>query len=154
MIERINFADVENLFEITAFSFFFSASHLILSFIQKFSLPIISLMDDAFPPRSEIQEQRRALAEDTVSYAIYLRPTTEDTVANAQLPPNESSPAISASYDSAQVAKTLISSMVQEIAGDYIWHKDAFSLRIQSGKAPRKMEGLEFFFYVYFFLRY
>ena len=92
-------------------------------------------MDSAFPPRDQIQEQRRALAEDTVSYAIYLRPITE-TAANAALPPKESSQATS--YESAQVAKTLISSIVQEIAGGYIWHKDAFSLRIQTGKGLGK----------------
>ncbi|KAG0041459.1 hypothetical protein BGZ83_001770 [Gryganskiella cystojenkinii] len=95
-------------------------------------------MDSAFPPRDQIQEQRRALAEDTVSYAIYLRPTTEDTVANPSLPPNESHHSdhdtVTTSFESAQVAKTLISSIVQQIAGGYIWHKDAFSLRIQTGR--------------------
>ena len=30
----------------------------------------------------------------------------------------------------------LINSIVKEIAGDYIWHKDAFSLRLQAGKGP------------------
>ena len=82
-------------------------------------------MDSAFPPREQIQEQRRALAEDTVSYAIYLR-------LDAQSPPNESH----VSNASALVTKTLINSIVKEIAGDYIWHKDAFSLRLQAGKGP------------------
>ncbi|GJJ68141.1 hypothetical protein EMPS_00487 [Entomortierella parvispora] len=89
-------------------------------------------MDSAFPPQEQIQEQRRALAEDTVSYAIYLRP-------DSQSPPNESHD----SNSSVLVAKTLINSIVKEIAGNYIWHKDAFSLRLQKekGSVPAYLRG-------------
>ncbi|KAG0253353.1 hypothetical protein BG011_006410 [Mortierella polycephala] len=74
-------------------------------------------MDSSYPPRDQIQEQRRTLTEDTVSYAIFLQPN-----------PNQNQ------QESLQLARTLISSIVTELAKDYIWHKDAFSLRIDSGQ--------------------
>ncbi|KAG0022078.1 hypothetical protein BGZ80_001118 [Entomortierella chlamydospora] len=92
-------------------------------------------MDSLFPPHDQLQEQRRALAEETLSYAIYLPPnagsggkTLDDSIqCEAQ---NE----LNAEFESAQLAKTLISSIVAELAQGYIWHKDAFSLRIESNK--------------------
>ncbi|KAF9195448.1 hypothetical protein BGZ51_000022 [Haplosporangium sp. Z 767] len=74
-------------------------------------------MNSPYPPRDQIQEQRRTLTEDTVSYAIFLQPI-----------PNQNQ------QESLQLARTLISSFVIELAKDYIWHKDAFSLRIDSGQ--------------------
>ncbi|KAF9905072.1 hypothetical protein EC991_002025 [Linnemannia zychae] len=90
---------------------------------------------DSFPPRESIQEQRRALAEDTVSYAIYLPPTqsasdTSTLILDQQQQHNVATGAI----ESAQLAKTLISSIVAEMSNGYIWHKDAFSLSVVSGQ--------------------
>jgi hypothetical protein len=90
-------------------------------------------MNSSFPPRESIQEQRRALAEDTVSYAIYLPPTQSATDATTQIQDLQHN-AAAVSLESAQLAKTLISSIVAEESKDYIWHKDAFSLSVVSGK--------------------
>ncbi|KAF9147732.1 hypothetical protein BG015_010584 [Linnemannia schmuckeri] len=110
-------------------------------------------MDSSFPPRESIQEQRRALAEDTVSYAIYLpsspststsstsstssttttTTTTTDPSTQIQDQPQQQQHH-AAALESAQVARTLISSIVAEVCEDYIWHKDAFSLTITSGQ--------------------
>jgi hypothetical protein len=93
-------------------------------------------MDSSFPPHESIQEQRRALAEDIVSYAIYLPSsptptlTTSDPTTQIQNPQNHHATAL----ESVQVARTLISSIVAELSKDYIWHKDAFSLSIASGQ--------------------
>ncbi|KAF8958384.1 hypothetical protein BGZ52_013018, partial [Haplosporangium bisporale] len=38
------------------------------------------------------------------------------------------------SLESLHIAKALISSIVSDLAKDYIWHKDAFSLRVVSGE--------------------
>ncbi|KAF9275907.1 hypothetical protein BGZ68_010379 [Mortierella alpina] len=80
-------------------------------------------MDSPFPQRDQIQEQRRALAEDTVSYAIYLAP-----------PSNEGAVGPESALESVQLARTLISSIVAELAKGYIWHKDAFALRIEDAQ--------------------
>ncbi|KAF9930045.1 hypothetical protein BGZ67_006001 [Mortierella alpina] len=81
-------------------------------------------MDSPFPQRDQIQEQRRALAEDTVSYAIYLPP-----------PASEGAIGSESTMESVQLARTLISSIVADLAKDYIWHKDAFNLRIEATQA-------------------
>lgn len=89
------------------------------------------------------QDQRRALSEDTVSYSIFLAPTTiapgsdgseTDGTHNAQ--------ERTVSLESLHIAKALISSIVSDLAKDYIWHKDAFSIRVVSGKGKRKYPGL------------
>ncbi|KAF9097497.1 hypothetical protein BGX29_008063 [Mortierella sp. GBA35] len=84
-------------------------------------------MDNSFLPRESIQEQRRALAEDTVSYAIYL-PSSSDSTFQIQDKQDASA------MESVQLARTLISSIVAELSKDYIWHKDAFSLSIAAGQ--------------------
>ncbi|KAF8978224.1 hypothetical protein BGZ46_006702 [Entomortierella lignicola] len=91
-------------------------------------------MDSLFPPHDQIQEQRRALAEETVSYAIYLPHNINSgnepvNVSNANQVQNELS-----ELKTVQLTKTFISSIVTELAQDYIWHKDAFNLRIESNK--------------------
>ncbi|KAG0198600.1 hypothetical protein BGX28_007971 [Mortierella sp. GBA30] len=80
-------------------------------------------MDSSFPERDQIQEQRRALAENTVSYAIHMRGLGPDS-ANKSI--ND--------LESLQLTRTLISSIVADLTKDYIWHKDAFSLRIETGQ--------------------
>ncbi|KAF9137650.1 hypothetical protein BGX30_010020 [Mortierella sp. GBA39] len=97
-------------------------------------------MDSSFPPRESIQEQRRALAEDTVSYAIYLpsplsTSTSTTTATTKTIDPNtqiQDQQQHATALESAQVARTLMSSIVAELSKDYIWHKDAFSLTIAS----------------------
>ncbi|KAG0378277.1 hypothetical protein BGX24_004297, partial [Mortierella sp. AD032] len=93
-------------------------------------------MDSPFPPRESIQEQRRAIADDTVSYAIYLltsQSTATDFTTQIQDPQQHNATVVTA-LESVQLAKTLISSIVAEVAKDYIWHKDAFSLSVASGQ--------------------
>ncbi|KAG0367732.1 SGT1 protein-domain-containing protein [Gamsiella multidivaricata] len=85
-------------------------------------------MNNSFPLHDRLQEQRRALAEETVSYAIYLSPSDQDQDQDQ----DHHEPMVT--LESAQLAKTLIGSIVMELAKDYIWHKDAFSLRVESGK--------------------
>jgi len=89
------------------------------------------------------QDQRRALSEDTVSYSIFLGPTAiapgsdgseTDGTHNAQ--------ERTVSLESLHIAKALISSIVSDLAKDYIWHKDAFSIRVVSGKGKRKYPRL------------
>lgn len=94
-------------------------------------------MDSSFPPREAIQEQRRALAEDTVSYAIYLPSSPSTSASTTTTDPNaqiQDQQEHATALESAQVARTLISSIVAELSKDYIWHKDAFSLTIASGQ--------------------
>ncbi|KAK3840411.1 MAG: SGT1 protein-domain-containing protein [Linnemannia elongata] len=94
-------------------------------------------MDNSFPPRETIQEQRRALAEDTVSYAIYLPSSPSTSASTTTTDPNtqiQDQQQHTTALESAQVARTLISSFVTELSKDYIWHKDAFSLTIASGQ--------------------
>ncbi|KAF9358414.1 hypothetical protein BGX26_001816 [Mortierella sp. AD094] len=92
-------------------------------------------MDSLFPPHDQLQEQRRALAEETVSYAVYLLPNADS---GGKSPDDsiqcEVQNELNVEFESVQLAKTLISSIVTELAQDYIWHKDAFSLRIDSNK--------------------
>ncbi|KAF8925887.1 SGT1 protein-domain-containing protein [Dissophora ornata] len=85
-------------------------------------------MDSTFLPHDQLQEQRRALAEETVSYAIYFPPITDGPGSDQNQ--NQSN----VTLESVHLAKTQISSIVAELVKDYIWHKDAFSLRIESGK--------------------
>ncbi|KAG0284762.1 hypothetical protein BGZ96_010893 [Linnemannia gamsii] len=89
-------------------------------------------MDSSFPPHESIQEQRRALAEDTVSYAIYLpsSPTPTSTTSDSTIQIQNHATAL----ESLQVTRILINSIVAELSKDYIWHKDAFSLSIASGQ--------------------
>ncbi|KAF8944685.1 hypothetical protein BGZ47_003910 [Haplosporangium gracile] len=108
-------------------------------------------MDNSFPPRESIQEQRRALAEDTVFYAIYLpssplTSTSTSTSTSTTKDPNtqiQDQPVQqqyhAAALESVQVARTLISSIVAEVCKNYIWHKDAFSLTIASGQGKGSM---------------
>ncbi|KAF9339721.1 hypothetical protein BGZ91_004942 [Linnemannia elongata] len=94
-------------------------------------------MDSSFPPHEAIQEQRRALAEDTVSYAIYLPSSPSTSASTTTTDPNtqiQDQQQHATALESAQVARTLISSIVAELSKDYIWHKDAFSLTIASGQ--------------------
>ncbi|KAG0304150.1 hypothetical protein BGZ98_005873 [Dissophora globulifera] len=86
-------------------------------------------MDPSFPARSQLQEQRRALSEETVSYAIYLSPTTTSDNNSPKLDhdQNRSNAAIESVYST----KTLINEIAAELTKDYIWHKDAFSLWIE-----------------------
>ncbi|KAF9575770.1 hypothetical protein EC968_001557 [Mortierella alpina] len=77
-------------------------------------------MDSPLPQRNQIQEQRRALAEDTVSYAIYLPPLAFESAIKPK-----------STLESVQLARTLISSIVADLTKGYIWHKDAFYLRIE-----------------------
>ena len=123
--------------------------HYLFSFIPFLCL-LLKTMDSSFPSRESIQEQRRALAEDTVSYAIYLpsslstsstttitTTTTTTTDPNSQIQDQQQHVTV---LESAQVARTLMNSIVAELSKDYIWHKDAFSLTIASdqgkGSAP------------------
>ncbi|KAG0335224.1 hypothetical protein BG000_007691 [Podila horticola] len=91
-------------------------------------------MDNPFQFQDQ-QDQRRALAEDTVSYTIFLAPTAiaprsdEDEITGTHNAQERT-----VSLESLHIAKALISSIVSDLAKDYIWHKDAFSLRVVSGK--------------------
>ncbi|KAG0333069.1 hypothetical protein BG004_000989 [Podila humilis] len=78
----------------------------------------------------EHQEHRRNLAEDSVSYAIFLSPTYTTAQLDAKTANGDQVPRVS--IESLHMAKTLIGSIVNELAKDYIWHKDAFSLGIFS----------------------
>ncbi|KAF9942256.1 hypothetical protein BGZ65_007130 [Modicella reniformis] len=87
-------------------------------------------MDSSFPTHDQTLEQRRALAEEAVSYAVYLPPTVTSTRDQQHDPiQNENT-----TLESVQLIRTLISSIVAELAKDYIWHKDAFSLRVETSK--------------------
>ncbi|KAF9110245.1 hypothetical protein BGX27_006612 [Mortierella sp. AM989] len=93
-------------------------------------------MDSLFPTHDRLQEQRRALAEETVSYAIYLLPYTESEggpLNDSMQDQNE----FQVELESVQLAKTLISSIVTELAQGYIWQKDAFSLRVEHTTSDR-----------------
>ncbi|KAF9355227.1 hypothetical protein BGX34_010584 [Mortierella sp. NVP85] len=79
-------------------------------------------MDSSFSTHSQTLEQRRALAEETVSYTVYLAPVSLSTL-------DRSRDLFSVGLESAKLTKTLVSSIVADLTKDYIWHKDAFSLR-------------------------
>ncbi|KAG0280695.1 hypothetical protein BGZ95_009162 [Linnemannia exigua] len=93
-------------------------------------------MDSSFPPRESIHEQRRSLAEDSVSYAIYLLPyqSSETEITTQIQDPQQNNATAVTALESVQLAKTLISSIVAEVSKGYIWHKDAFSLSVASGQ--------------------
>ncbi|KAG0346034.1 hypothetical protein BG005_000969 [Podila minutissima] len=80
------------------------------------------------------QDQRRALAEDTVSYSIFLAPTAAPGSDGGETNGTQNAQEPTVSLESLHIAKALISSIVSDFAKDYIWHKDAFSLRVVSGK--------------------
>lgn len=86
--------------------------------MHRSSLP----MDSSFSTHTQTLEQRRALAEETVSYTVYLAPVSLSTLDRSRDP-------FSVGLESAKLTKTLVSSIVAELTKDYIWHKDAFSLR-------------------------
>ncbi|KAI1319022.1 hypothetical protein EDD11_005220 [Mortierella claussenii] len=94
-------------------------------------------LDSSLPLHDQIQEQRRALSEETVSYSIYL--PTRAAGGNGpnqcldQQDLNDHQSRQNAALNSVQLDKMLISSMVNDLVKDYIWHKDAFSLRVVSG---------------------
>ncbi|KAF9924143.1 hypothetical protein FBU30_005837 [Linnemannia zychae] len=92
-------------------------------------------MESSFPLHESIQAQRRALAEDTVSYAIYLPALSSSSItptltAESAIRVKDNAHVL----ESVELAKTLISSIVAEVCKGYIWHKDAFSLSIVSGQ--------------------
>ncbi|KAG0087782.1 hypothetical protein BGZ92_006977 [Podila epicladia] len=80
------------------------------------------------------QDQRRALAEDTVSYSIFLTPTALPGSDGGETNGTRNAQERTVSLESLHIAKALISSIVSDLAKRYIWHKDAFSLRVVSGK--------------------
>lgn len=95
-------------------------------------------MDNPFQFQDQ-QDQRRALAEDTVSYTIFLAPIVIAPRSDeGEITGTHNAQEQTVSLESLHIAKALISSIVSDLAKDYIWHKDAFSLRVVSGKGKRK----------------
>ncbi|KFH74109.1 hypothetical protein MVEG_01322 [Podila verticillata NRRL 6337] len=81
------------------------------------------------------QDQRRALSEDTVSYSIFLAPIAIAPRSDGSvIRGTHNAQERTVSLESLHIAKALISSIVSDLAKDYIWHKDAFSLRVVSGE--------------------
>ncbi|KAG0027214.1 hypothetical protein BGZ82_009105 [Podila clonocystis] len=80
------------------------------------------------------QDQRRALAEDTVSYSVFLAPTAIAPRSDGGETTGTHAQERTVSLESLHITKALISSIVSDLAKGYIWHKDAFSLRVVSGK--------------------
>ncbi|KAF9896613.1 hypothetical protein BX616_007109, partial [Lobosporangium transversale] len=103
-------------------------------------------MESSFPLHDHIQQQRRALSEETVSYAIYFPKATIESAGSeaepdtkTQTDQEQTNAAAHYLLDSIHIAKTFIYSIVTDLTKDYIWHKDAFSLHVETKKDTCKV---------------
>ncbi|KAG0086738.1 hypothetical protein BGZ93_011345 [Podila epicladia] len=104
-------------------------------------------MENSFQFQDQ-QDHRRALAEDHVSYAIFLAPTAAPGLDGGETNGTHSAQESTVSLESLHIAKALIISIVSDLAKDYIWHQDAFSLRDVSGKGKRKEYTMDGYLYL------
>ncbi|KAG0256791.1 hypothetical protein DFQ27_005496 [Actinomortierella ambigua] len=85
------------------------------------------------------RDQIRTLGEDTVSYALYAAPQPQAAAAVAE---GSAISGSQATFETLQVTKALALSIAQRLTKGYLWHQDAFSLRVDSGKRLGNDQGV------------